>query len=34
VAFPVRVGPSGAERLELPELDPRAQVILDTALGG
>lgn len=34
VALPVRVGASGAERLELPELDPRAQVILDTALGG
>jgi malate dehydrogenase len=34
VALPVRVGPNGASRLELPELDPRAQVILDTALGG
>jgi malate dehydrogenase len=33
VALPVRVGPGGANQLELPELDPRAQVILDTALG-
>lgn len=33
VALPVRVGPNGATRLELPELGPRAQVILDTALG-
>jgi malate dehydrogenase len=34
VALPVRVGSGGVTRLELPELDPRAQVILDTALGG
>ena len=34
VALPVRVGPDGATRVELPDLDPRAQVILDGALGG
>jgi malate dehydrogenase len=31
-ALPVRLGPEGATRLELPELDPRARVALDTAL--
>jgi len=32
VALPVRLGPSGAHRIDLPELDPRARVALDTAM--
>jgi hypothetical protein len=32
-ALPVRLGPNGVARMELPELDPRARTILDTALG-
>jgi malate dehydrogenase len=32
VALPVRLGLDGAMLLDVPELDPRAQVILDTAL--
>jgi malate/lactate dehydrogenase len=32
-ALPVRLGPNGVARMELPELDPRAQVILDNAFG-
>jgi malate dehydrogenase len=32
-ALPVRLGPDGAVRVELPELDARARVALDTALG-
>ena len=31
-ALPVRLGPDGARRIELPELDPRARVALDTAM--
>jgi malate dehydrogenase len=33
VALPVRLGPEGAAPIELPALDPRAQVVLDGALG-
>jgi malate dehydrogenase len=32
VALPVRLEPSGARRIDLPELDPRARVALDTAM--
>ena len=32
-ALPIRLGPDGAARIELPELDPRTRVILNTALG-
>jgi malate dehydrogenase len=32
-ALPVKLGPNGAVRVELPGLDPRARVALDTALG-
>jgi malate dehydrogenase len=31
-ALPVRLGPDGATRMELPELDARTQVALDTAM--
>jgi len=33
VALPVRLGPEGAQEVDLPELDPRDRVILDSALG-
>jgi hypothetical protein len=32
-ALPVRLGADGAIRMELPELDPRNRVVLDSALG-
>jgi hypothetical protein len=31
-ALPVRLGPDGVARMELPELDPRARVALETAM--